>query len=307
MRDAGVDTGPMPMDSGPDTGPVATANVRLAYLIPDGPDMRLCISSLVGGVEAGAPTGPLPAPPDDPVPFRGITPYIPFALSAGVGYRMKVYQETDTEAGCPDASVEPVIVADIPEGAVDADAYATVALIGLLGDDNFCGPTFDQPCGETRDARVMLFEDDPAIDAENNHLRFHNSQVNAPPLDFCWDPDGSGGEMPPVELFENVDYGEVTPYLTTVAIERGLLTLHAHVAPDMDCVPEAQIAQFLVPNAFSFLAGQFGEAGVNIATTFKVGENVTLFMQGVGDPDEPFPPSSDAALLIPWRDQPPPE
>lgn len=300
--DAGRDTGPPPMDA----GPMETANVRLAYLIPDGPEMRLCIASLVGGLEV-ATTGPLPAPPDDPVPFRGITPYIPFGVGAGIAYRMKVYRPEDVETGCPGDAVAPVIVADIPEGAVDADAYATVALIGLLGDHSFCGPTLDQPCDESREAQVLLIPDDPTVDDTETRIRFSMSQVNgAPSVDFCHDPDGAGGPAEAVELFENVAYGEFSDYLQTAPITSGELTLHAHVDPDTNCTMETRFANAIVPNTFDFLRGQVGEAGVNIAARMREGQSITFFLQGVADADEPFPPSDDAALLIPWIDQPPP-
>ncbi|HJL14055.1 MAG TPA: hypothetical protein RMH99_00295 [Sandaracinaceae bacterium LLY-WYZ-13_1] len=259
--DAGLDAGPRPdaglydagVDAGLDAGPEPTFRVRLVHDVPgmtgteEAPGSAHVCAWLYNGERR------VPLPPNfltrstGPIPFRGVSPYVPFAVVDPLAYRLGVYEPTDVAEGCPEdplasGAPSPVLLEDLEADQVPADSVSSVVLTGLLegtlGADggalpSVCDPTpdpapFDEACPGGLAARMIVVSDDPSEPAEGMaKLRFAQQIPNIAPVGFnlCYepslapDPEGPPGtcidtvpDDTPSTLFADVGYGEVTAY-----------------------------------------------------------------------------------------------
>jgi hypothetical protein len=313
----GVDSGP-PQDTGPpeDTGvdggppPVPVAYVRVAHLSPNAQPVRLCLNLLLGDMMLGTPTGPLPT--DSAIPFRGISPYLPFDLNEGITYRVNVFEIG--EGGAVDCTDTPLLTVDVDTADLEPDAFYTAGAIGLKPIDaegtlpSVCPngempPTFTQPCPAPLTARIELFEDDSALDAAASKIRVLHAIPNAPAVDVCYDDDPED-ETPPVAIASNLSFGNASDYFESPAeIADGVITVHAHV-PSMSCVPAATLAPLPVAGFLAALRANedFAPVLAYIPESFELNRIYTIFAQG--QLPEFADESDTGVLFLPWQDQP---
>lgn len=316
--DSGMrDTGMPDEDAGTDAGPPSVAFfVRVAHLIPGGPAVRVCAETLIGEDPSGTLAGPLPPPADPAIPFRGVSPYVTFQLPPGVdGYRVYVLPaEID---GSPLTSCDAeraLLVEDFTE--VEIGGYYTVAAVGFAGEPatwpEVCrdpGTGEVGPCPEALRARLVLFEDDSEIDAAATKIRVAHAVPNVPALQVCYDPDGSEGEMEPVELFDGLAFGTATEFHTSaMAITGGSIRLFpsAPAAPDCTALEvRPEIAELIIPTTFMAIKTGIqtaaGRTIPEIVTAFELGRVTTVFAQGIGGLPETDPLT---VLFVPWQDFP---
>ncbi|HJL23968.1 MAG TPA: DUF4397 domain-containing protein, partial [Polyangiaceae bacterium LLY-WYZ-15_(1-7)] len=291
---------------GTDAGPPAEAFIRVAHLSPNTPPVRVCIQATLMGTPIGDPTGPLPDPTtDDPIPFRGISGYIPFAAGDPVTYVIDVFADPDGET-VTDCDGEAALQVELTVGEdIEPGMRYTAAAIGLLNatEQNNCGETFDAACPEALELSAALFEDAAEEMDGMVMVRALHAIPNAPGVDVCFDPDGSVGEMDPVELFENATFGTASDYyMQDSAIEAGSLRIFAHVSAEMDCpagVEGAEVAELPIPTPEA-LTMAFPE-GTPIAGTYDLGTVNTVFAEGLLGTEGATQP-----LFVPWIDLPPP-
>jgi hypothetical protein len=304
------DTGPPPEDTGVDGGPppVPVAYVRVAHLSPNTLPVRLCLNLMLGDTMLGAPVGPLPT--DSAIPFRGISPYLPFDLNEGITYRVNVF-EVD-EGGAVDCTDTPTLTVDVDTADLEADAFYTAGAIGFKPIDaegtmpSFCPNeemVFNQPCPPQLAARIALFEDDSALDAAASKIRVLHAIPNAPAVDVCYDDDPED-ETPPVAIASNLAFGNASDYFESPAeIADGVLSVHAHV-PSMSCVPAATLAPLPVAGFLAELRSNddFAPVLAYIPESFELNRIYTIFAQGQL-PD--FADENEVGVLfLPWQDQP---
>lgn len=307
MPDTGTpdDVGPPP-DTGVDSGPppVPVAYVRVAHLSPDTSPfagVRVCLNLMLGETMLGEPVGPLPT--DRAIPFRGISPYLPFDLNEGITYRVNVFA-VDAE-GEVDCAAEPALTVDVDTADLVGDGHYTAAAIGYSTEQSNCQPGFMTPCMEAQDARIEIFEDDSDLDAAASKIRVLHAIPNAPPVDVCYDADPED-ETPPDPIASNIAFGSASDYFESdAAITTGVISVHVHVT-GMSCVDSVAttLAQLPIPTAFQATAMAFPEeVRPNIPTTFELNRITTVFAEGIA----PMPPSMTnptGVLFVPWQDQP---
>ncbi len=298
--DMGTDTGPAdtgPGDMGPDMAVASEAMVRLAHLVPDGGPVRMCIQATVGGAPAGPPSGPLPADPDPGIPFRGISTYLPFTVSAGISFEVSLYEDSVTDCATPGA--DPVLVGDVVvgtgDGEIEAGGWYTAALIGFAEPPSICGAAMDAECPS---AEMRLFVDDGEVDAAMNKLRVLNAFPNSGGIDVCFN-DGSAT----TEIFENISYGEASDYQLGPALTAGAFVMFVH-DPANDCGTggATAVGMLEIPTPAT-VSGGF-PPGTVITDEYAVGQIVTLFGEGVlQPPTDPLP--ANFGFFVPWVDLPP--
>lgn len=323
--DAGTDSGTdsaMP-DAGMDAGPPPTPEVfvRIAHLSPNGSPVRVCTDAIIGGEPIGVPGGPLPPAADPAIPFRGVSPYVPFPLPAGVeGYRVLIFAET--EGPVTSCTGAPTLSANVMLGEdIEAEGYYTVAAIGFVDErPDVCGAELDGPCPESLDADLVVFEDDTELDAEASKIRVIHAIPNIPAqfgVQICFDPDTAEGEMEPVLLFDRLNFGEATEYFASdAAITAGSLRIFSALPEGMDApdcqtvvvgemVVRAPLQELFIPATFS--AVKMGlEMGAGreidqIVTSFALNRITTIFAQGLLGT---APTSPQTAAFVPWQDLP---
>lgn len=283
-RDAGqdsggdLDSGPVPEDggggdAGADAGP-PPANLRLAHLIPGGPDVHVCLQ--FGSTWQLITRDSVTRAPQA-IPYKGVSPYIPVALPP-IPINVAVYPSDVAGLAtgtCPTATTEAIITQMINGGDFASGAFYTVAATGLPG------VTTSEQAPE-----LNVIPDDlaPPATAGSTRLRFYNAvpnfPVTIPGVDLCFDPDGPGTAADPEELVENASFEEVNDYLEHTPIAAGLLTLHAYNAAAGNCnmTPATGggtlLAQIPVPLPLP--------AGVpeNYTATFDADTSNTLFLIG---------------------------
>ena len=258
----GFDVGP-PIDTGVDAaidaGPDPMFRVRVVHDVVgmEGTDEAPGAAHLCAWLMNGERLVPVPptflTESTGPIPFRGVSPYVPFFVVDPLDYRIGVYEPAALAAGCPadpDAADAPRAVhlgriapGDVPDGSTSS-VLTTGLARGSLGAAEgelpaICDPTpdpapFDAPCGDALEARLAVVRDDlrpPA--AGMAKLRVSNQIPNIAPLGFnvCYEaslvPDTAGppgrcvdadGSDAPAVLFSNVRYGEVTEYVERAPI-----------------------------------------------------------------------------------------
>lgn len=308
-----VDSGPPPEDTGVDSGPppVPVAYVRVAHLSPNAQPVRLCLNLMLGDMMLGTPTGPLPT--DSAIPFRGISPYLPFDLNEGITYRVNVFEIG--EGGAVDCTDTPLLTVDVDTADLEGDAFYTAGAIGLKPIDaegtlpSVCPngdmpPMFNVECPEALTARIELFEDDSDLDAAASKIRVIHAIPNAPAVDVCYDDD-TEDETPPVAIASNLAFGSASDYFESPAeIADGVITVHAHV-PTMSCVPAATLAPLPLPDTLVAIRMNPAFATVvdYIPESFELNHIYTIFAQGLAP--APIAMANPGGLLfLPWQDQP---
>ena len=259
--DAGADSGradTAPFDSArPDTavvdsGPPPGFAVRLSHDIPGmvGAPPAAGGETVVGGahvctwLENGGVL--LPVPPQwltrsiGPLPFRGVSPYVPFPTIAPVDYLLGVYDAADLAGGCPvdprAGEAPPAAVLDtISPDAVPTGTRSTIILNGWLAGTfgaaeterpSLCGPTLSGPCGQA--AARTIVNDDPRMPPPSMaRVRASNQIANVDPAPFnvCYDAtlvpmaatptvcmDVNPGDLAEA-LFAAVGFGVTTDYV----------------------------------------------------------------------------------------------
>lgn len=289
--------------------PPAAVNVRIAHLVPDAPNVRLCI----GPEGFRGPAPPVPSSDDLPtgVPFRAVGGYIQLPIEGVDTYEARVFDvDTIDTAGDCSLTDDPLLTINVDTSTLTADAYYTVAAIGFVAPADFdCpGPTpgTTQACGDSQAARLQVY-DDSDIDGDNALIRVLHAIPDAPNVDICYDADGSEGtEEDPVEIFENVEFGAATDYNVQAAgLSAGSFRIFAHVAPGMDCptaLPGAELFELTIPtNAEIQAAFGSGGAGLPIVTDeYAVGSVHTIFAEGSASSAEP----AEAMAIVPIIDLP---
>lgn len=333
--DAGLDSGLFtPFDAGPPAFPDASTDsglpelftIRLAHQIPGMTGTEASIGSAHVCAWLYNGDARVPVPPQfltqatGPIPFRGVSPYLPFRTIDPLDYLIAAYEPADLSAGCPsapDAAGAPtpvvtgrVAAADAPTGSV-VTALLTGLAPGTLGAPAgelpmICDPTpdptpFDAACSAALAGRMIVVRDDLTPPASGRaRVRVSNQLANIAPLGFnvCYEaslapdtsmPPGACVDTDPNDvpemLFANVTYGTVTEY-----IER---------APITPTVPTMGFggALYLVPETgasgcppFSLIPGgrclpvlaAFPEAppSPNIQPQLEEGEIATIFITG---------------------------
>ncbi len=227
-----------------DTGPVVTdAFVRIAHMVPNAGSVRICATALVGGV-AIAPAAPLPssAGGDLGIPFRGVSPYLPFPAE-GIDYNVEVFLAEEIDAfnmdrpseACPteDDDVEPVLAAMVADALLSPGQRVTAAAIGFVREaDGSTVEVCGGPCPETLDARIQFFGDRDDGPAGETAIRVLPLVPNLPAVDLCFDPDGPDMPMEEVVLFDGLTFGSASPVLERAPITAGLLVVRLD---DDDC------------------------------------------------------------------------
>ena len=301
------DMGGMDEDMGRDGGPPDEAVfVRVAHLIPDAPNVRLCI---------GPPGFPTTAPPlpevgevPDGIPFRAVGDYITLPIGGVTAYEARVFPAdlfgVDDDCSLTD---EPLLSIEVDTTVLTVDGHYTVAAMGLVTPEAVdCDVLMpgDQPCGAEQAPRLVVFED-AEIDPANAQIRVLHAIPNAPPVDVCYDPDTSAGPEPPMEIIENVAFSTASGYymigddLTHDAAAPGSFRVYAHLGPAMDCVDLAALGELTIPTPAEIVAG-FSELPV-VTDTYAVGSVYTIFAEGIAGID---PPDDGFAAFVPLTDLP---
>lgn len=320
--DSGMrDTGMPDEDAGTDAGPPPTPEVfvRIAHLSPNAGSVRVCTETIVGGEPSGVRGGPLPPAGSEPIPFRGISGYLAFPLPAGVdGYRVLIFRET-AENPVTSCTGEPIFDETFLLGEdIEAERYYTAAAMGFVGDaaswPAVCGaPTFNSSCAEQDiGARLLAFEDDSMLVATATKIRAVHGIPNAPPVQICYDPDGSEGEMEPIVLFDRLPFGASSNYFSSdTAITSGSLRIFNAVPPEAGEIPDCQtvvvgempvrmqLVELDIPDDFEPLAAGFDLP--QVVTSFALNRISTVFAQGILGVS--FPADGFAAF-VPWQDLP---
>jgi hypothetical protein len=296
-------------DMGPEADmfvPPETVNVRIAHLIPDAPNVRVCI----GPPGFPAAVDPLPSAEDlpDGVPFRAVGSYNTLPIG---DVEARVFaadaiddlRDGDCTIGSMASDPEPLLTITVNATDLVSDAYYTVAAIGFRtpGDyqcpDPDGGPSDTIDCPDTRGMSLELYEDSD-VDAANALIRVLHAIPNAPNVDICYDADGDTED--PVELFENVTFGEASDYnMQDADLEGGSFRIFAHVAPGMDCPTGSggafELFELEIPTNTSIQAA-FGPdgAGLNIVTdSYDTGSVHTIFAEGIAGVAPPAPDDPD--------------
>jgi len=304
----GVDMFEPPVDMGPEEDgfvPTPTVNVRIAHLVPDAPNVRLCIGP--PGLTPAVPPQPSATALPDGVPFRAVGGYISLPIG---DYQARVFDAAvidGTGAGDCTITDDPLLTINVDSGDLVDGAYYTVAAIGFVTPADFQCPTgapgVTEDCGDASAARLQIYEDSD-VDADNALIRVLHAIPNAPNVDICYDPDTSAGDMDPVELFENVAFGTATDYnMQDADLTTGSFRIYAHNPAIGDCNDLAAAAELPIPTPDAIVAG-FGPdgAGLPVVTdSYDTGSVHTIFAEGVFGVD---PPDDGFAAFVPLIDLP---
>lgn len=295
-------------DMGPEADmfvPTPTVNVRIAHLVPDAPNVRLCIAA--PGLRPAIDPVPTVEDREDGVPFRAVGGYTTLPIA---DYEARVFAaETIDGTGDGDCSIteDPLLTINVDAGDLENGAYYTVAAIGFVNPADFQCPTaapgVTTPCGDSSAARLAIY-DDSDVDADNALIRVLHAIPNAPNVDICYDPDTSAGDMDPVELFENVAFGTATEYNVQDAdLTAGSFRIYAHNPALGDCNDAVAAAELPIPTPVEIVAG-FGPdgAGLPVVTdSYDTGSVHTIFAEGVFGVDAP---DDGFAVFLPLIDLP---
>lgn len=306
-------------DMGPEADmfvPTPTVNVRIAHLVPDAPNVRLCIGP--PGLTPAVPPQPSATALPDGVPFRAVGGYISLPIG---DYQARVFDADvidGTGAGDCTITEDPLLTINVDSGDLVDGAYYTVAAIGFVTPADFQCPTaapgVTTPCGDGSAARLTIYEDSD-VDSANALIRVLHAIPNAPAVDVCYDADGSAGDAEdPVEILENVSFGTATEYNMQAAnLTGGSFRIYVHVMPGVDCPTSAavggafdpEIFELTIPTNAAIVAG-FGPDGAGlpvVEASYDVGSVYTIFAEGVSGVDAP---DDGFAAFVPLVDLPAP-
>ncbi|MCC7536825.1 MAG: hypothetical protein IT379_11455 [Deltaproteobacteria bacterium] len=310
-EDMGTEEDAGPPDMGP---PPAAINVRVAHLVANGPNIKVCMS--VGAPDSGM-FADIPMEltsalgRSDGLPYRGIAYYNGALFEAGRDYQLRLFaSDTLTSTTCPataadDGSLYTLVLRARGDGSGDINtgSYYTLAATGLAADPatgmlpNVCGLLLNGPCMAGTDRTmgqvsfdVQLFVDtDPnEVDPDNVLVSVMGGSPNAPPIKICFDPDGPG-DMAPVSLgLEAVRFGAVTAFAEVpMDVSAGTLAIFPMIGADMDpssCTTLAPTGPRYVPLPLPVPAAT--EAMLErIDCTFTRGNRYTIFTAGIADND----------------------
>jgi len=308
-------------DMGPEADmfvPPATVNVRIAHLIPDTANVRVCL----GPPGSPAAVDPLPSVDEveDGVPFRAVGGYR--TLPVG-DYEARVFaadvidgvRDGDCSIGSMDSDPDPLLTITVNETDLEADAFYTVAAIGFEDPTDFECPTAVtgtlEDCGEDERARLEIYEDSD-VDASNALIRVLHAIPNAPSVDVCFDADGDLTTTEDLtEVFENVAFGTASEYFMSpdALVDPNAddeldpsFRIYAHQGVDADCVADAEIFALEIPTNAQIQAAFGAEgAGLNIVTDeYAVGSVHTIFAGG----DFNSTDAADSPAFVPIVDLP---
>lgn len=219
-------------EGGAGGAPVQNAQVRVAHLSPDAPEVDFCL--LPNGAD---PVGPVlqAVGLDDGLAYPGLTGYLP--VGAGTyGVRLLAADATtcDDDLGIP----------DFTGIAVSANTNYTVAATGIV-----------TPSGTDQAFDLKAYVDSLEVAADQISVRFIHLSPDTPNVDVGL---GSGNAFTP--LFTNVPYGAVGQVAGEDYLEAGPLedvtisaratgtTADALVIPGVDIPAGAVITAFAIGN-----------------------------------------------------------
>ena len=214
-------------------GGAANANVRVAHLSPDAPNVDFCVSA-DGTTFAGPIMKSLGD--TDGLAYTEVTTYLPLAVGT--------YTARLVAPNAADCTTSLAGLPDVTGLALAADGSYTVAAIGML-----------TPVGEDQAFEVLAYGDDSTVDAGKAKLRFIHASPDTPNVDVGL---GSGNAF--TAVFSNVAYSDAgmvagMPYLqtdpladVTVSARATGTTTDALVIPGLDLPADAIATAFAIGN-----------------------------------------------------------
>ncbi|MAQ14428.1 MAG: hypothetical protein CMN30_06490 [Sandaracinus sp.] len=264
--------------------------VRVAHLIPDAPNVRLCI----GPPGLATPLPPLPSQAEQPdgIPFRAVGEYITLPIEGVTAYEARIFDVDTIGDGDCSLTDDPLLSVEVVTSTLTPFAHYTVAAIGFVQPGDFTCLATASACGDDKAARVAIYPDAEA-DTASAQTRVLHSIPNAPNVDVCYDPDGSEGDMDPVEIIDDLAFGDASDYhVTTEAIAAGSFRIFVH-NPIADCTATPvlpELYELTVPTPAAVVAGfepSFGDRLVQ--TEYAVGSVHTIVAEGVAGVNAPDP------------------
>jgi hypothetical protein len=212
--------------------PAANAQVRVAHLSPDAPDVDFCLVP-----EGGDPVGPVlqSVGVNDGLAYPGVTGYLPVAAGT---YAVRLLGSDATS--CDDDLGIP----DFTGIAVSADTNYTVAATGMV-----------TPAGNDEAFDLKAYVDSLEVAADKISVRFIHLSPDTPNVDV-----GLGSGEAFAALFSNVPYGSAGQVAGEDYLEAGPLadvtisaratgtTADALVIPGVDIPAGAVVTAFAIGN-----------------------------------------------------------
>ncbi len=248
--------------------------IRFAHMVPDGPNIRLCL---------GLPGFPTPFPPlpsqeesTNGVAFREVTEYRDFPTTGFMDIEIRAFSASVFGAtGDCSTGATPLARLTVRNVSSLSGSHYTITLIGLAEPNAASCPGTDgpEPCGSAEGVRLQLVEDS-AADPGNTRLRLVHAVPNLRrSIGVCYDPDGSGGGASPVQLIAPIALGAASTY----ASRGGLTTGSLRFFTGASC-SGTQLQELSIPTPGSLVSGM---PTVDVNETYAAGEVTTLFAAGI--------------------------
>lgn len=259
---------------GPDGSIPDRQLVRFAHMVPDGPNLRLCL----GLPGFPTPFPPLPSQEESPsgVAFREVAEYRDFPTTGFMDIEIRAFDAAVFGAsGDCTTGATPLARLVVRDVSSLRGSHYTIAAIGLAEPFAASCPGDDGPeaCGAAEQVRLTFIEDSAADPASTRVRLIHAVPNLRASIGVCHDPDGSGGGAAPVELIAPIALGEASTYASRGSLTSGSLRFFQFAG----CAG-SELHELPIPTPGSLVSGM---STVDVNETYTAGEVTTLFAAGI--------------------------